>query len=226
MPSFYQKFRRRAVRHFSERTIGCVSALIPLFPLPLVLFPDTPLPLHIFEPRYREMIAECLAQKKPFGIVRALKEGVARVGCTALIEEVVKRYDDGRLDILTLGQRRFELGTLSQERSFVQAEVEFFDDSGGDASPDQRAQAVKLQQELIALSGEKHPGELPREHPQLSFQLAAAVPLDLDFKQAMLGLRSEHERLDALIRYYENLLPSLKRALKARTRAGGNGHVN
>jgi Lon protease-like protein len=203
-----------------------VSALIPLFPLPLVLFPETPLPLHIFEPRYKEMIAECTAQKKPFGIVRALQEGVARIGCTALVEDVVKRYDDGRLDILTVGRRRFELGSVSQERSFLQAEVEFFDDSGGDASSEQRSQALKLQAELIALAGEKSAGELPRDHPQLSFQLASAMPLDLDFKQAMLGLRSESQRLEALIRYYETLLPTLKRALKARTRAGGNGHVN
>jgi Lon protease-like protein len=83
--------------------------LLPIFPLELVLFPETPLPLHIFEPRYKEMIGECQAQKAPFGVVRAVEKGLAEVGCTAEILEVTKRYDDGRLDILTEGRRRFEI---------------------------------------------------------------------------------------------------------------------
>jgi Lon protease-like protein len=199
--------------------------VIPIFPLQLVLFPECPLPLHIFEPRYREMMAECLEHRQSFGVVRAQEKGLVRVGCTAEVAEVVKRYDDGRLDVLTVGQRRFEIGAVNQERSFLQAEVSYFDDDGADASREQRARAVGLQLELMALAGEK-PQELPAEHPQLSFQLAAGVPLDLDFKQALLALRSEAERLAALISYYEKLLPNLRRSLKARTKAGGNGHVH
>ncbi|HZZ15900.1 MAG TPA: LON peptidase substrate-binding domain-containing protein, partial [Candidatus Sulfotelmatobacter sp.] len=77
-----------------------MPSLIPLFPLDVVLFPGVPLPLHIFEPRYKEMIAECLAQHKTFGVVRALEEGLAEVGCTAEIITVVKEYSDGRLDLV------------------------------------------------------------------------------------------------------------------------------
>jgi len=86
-----------------------VSSLLPIFPLELVLLPGVPLPLHIFEPRYKEMIAECLEQKKPFGVVRASSDGVAEIGCTAEIMSVTKKYDDGRMDILTRGVERFEV---------------------------------------------------------------------------------------------------------------------
>src|SRR4030081_2888884 len=97
-----------------------MSALLPLFPLDLVLFPGTSLPLHIFEPRYREMVSECLADKKHFGVVRAKDDGIAEIGCTAEIIDVTKKYDDGRMDILTIGRERFEVMQLNQERSFLQ----------------------------------------------------------------------------------------------------------
>jgi Lon protease-like protein len=205
-----------------------VPALTPLFPLPLVLFPDTSLPLHIFEPRYREMIGECLRLKQPFGVVRATDDGFARAGCTAEIMEVTKRYDDGRMDILTLGQQRFEIASVDSERSFLRGELKFFEDErASEATHEQRQQALSLQAQLLSLSGEAagKTSELPEEHPQLSFQLAAAIPLDLDFKQAMLTMRAEEERLKALISYYEALLPRLRHALHARTKAGGNGHA-
>ena len=82
-----------------------MDVLIPLFPLDVVLFPGTPLPLHIFEPRYKEMIAECRAQDRPFGVVRALEQGLADVGCTAEIVTVVKEYPDGRLDLVVEGRQ-------------------------------------------------------------------------------------------------------------------------
>src|SRR3954454_5760246 len=80
-------------------------SLIALFPLDVVLLPGAPMPLHIFEPRYKEMIAEALESKQPFGIVRAQQDSVAEIGCTAEVSEVVKKYEDGHLDILTEGQK-------------------------------------------------------------------------------------------------------------------------
>ena len=93
--------RRAAVLYLSRVPVY----LLPLFPLPLVLFPGAPLPLHIFEPRYKEMIAECLENKKPFGMVRAKENAVAEVGCSAVILNVMKRYEDGRMDISTARAR-------------------------------------------------------------------------------------------------------------------------
>src|ERR1700686_5878492 len=121
----------------------CVS-LLPLFPLDLVLFPGAPLPLHIFEPRYREMIAECLDQKKSFGVVRAKEEGVAEIGCTAEIITVTQKYPDGRMDIVTEGRQRFEVMQVNQERSFLQAEVLFLRDEPDKATVEEIAEALKL----------------------------------------------------------------------------------
>src|SRR5436309_1935808 len=101
-----------------------LSTLLPIFPLDLVLLPTTPLPLHIFEDRYREMVAECLEHKQAFGVVRSKEnEGVAEIGCTAEIVEVSKRYPDGRMDIITRGRERFEIMRVDQERAFLRAEV-------------------------------------------------------------------------------------------------------
>ena len=108
-----------------------MSSLLPIFPLELVLLPGVPLPLHIFEPRYKEMIAECLEQKKPFGVVRASSDGVADIGCTAEIMSVIKKYDDGRMDILTRGVERFEVIEVNEDRSFLQAEVAVVHDEDG-----------------------------------------------------------------------------------------------
>jgi uncharacterized protein len=202
-----------------------LDALLPLFPLDVVLFPGTPLPLHIFEPRYKEMIGECLAQHRRFGVVRAVEQGLAEIGCTAEIITVVKEYPDGRLDLVTEGRQRFELLRLNQERSFLQAEVAMIDDDPGTPAQADAARAVQLHSELLAIAGAKQ--DLPAANPSLlSFHLAGSVPLDLDFKQKLLSLRSEPERLTLLISYLETIIPNLRRAAHARERAGGNGHVH
>jgi Lon protease-like protein len=128
-----------------------VSSLLPIFPLELVLLPGVPLPLHIFEPRYKEMIAECLEQKKPFGVVRASSEGVADIGCTAEIMSVTKKYDDGRMDILTRGVERFEVIHVNDERAFLQAEISVVqDEEEGDAESSKPAnEMVRLQNWLV-----------------------------------------------------------------------------
>lgn len=201
-------------------------SLIPLFPLDLVLFPGTSLPLHIFEPRYKEMISECLDRKKSFGIVRAKEEGVAEIGCTAEIITVAKKYPDGRLDILTQGRERFEVMQVSQERSFLQAEVLYLRDEPGQASPEDIAQAVKLQGEIMQLAGSApdHPPQFDKS--LLSFNLVGPLPLDLDFKQTLLGMKSEAARTRAVISYFEAILPNLRRTVQVRQKAGGNGHVH
>jgi len=201
-----------------------LDSLIPLFPLDVVLLPGTPLPLHIFEPRYKEMIGECLAENRTFGVVRAVEQGLAEVGCTAEIVTVVKEYPDGRLDLVTEGRRRFELVRVNQERSFLRAEVLMIDDEPGTASQEDSARAVQLHSELLAIAGARQ--ELSAADPSLlSFYLAGSLPLDLDFKQKLISLRSEPERLSLLITYLETIIPNLRRAARTREKAGGNGHA-
>jgi len=202
-----------------------LAALIPLFPLDVVLFPGTPLPLHIFEPRYKEMIGECLAQNSVFGVVRAGEQSMAEVGCTAEIITVIKEYPDGRLDLVVEGRKRFEVLGVNRERSFLQAEIRLIDDEPGAAPQEDTARAIQLHSELLAMASAQQ--DLSAADPSLlSFYLAASLPLDLDFKQNLLGLRSEAGRLSLLITYLEQLIPNLHRAARAREKAGGNGHVH
>lgn len=191
-----------------------MSLLLPLFPLDAVLLPGVPLPLHVFEPRYKEMIAECLEEKKPFGVVRVSQEGVADIGCTAEIVAVTKRYDDGRMDILTRGVDRFEVLQVHQERSFLQAEIMVVEDEPGTPGADIVAQAQWLHSEIAKLAGAEN-AVTPGDAEHLSFILAGSLPLDLDFKQKLLVTLSEAKRLEAVIAYLKAVLPGLRRASKA-----------
>jgi Lon protease-like protein len=199
-------------------------SLLPLFPLDVVLFPGAPLPLHIFEPRYREMIGECIDQNLPFGMVRAGENSLAEVGCAAAIIEVLKKYDDGRLDIRTEGRRRFEIVQVNQERSFLRGEVVFFDDESGAAPAADVDSLMELHMRLLTILGKER--EFSRENPILSFQLAHELPVDLDFKQSLLEMKSEPRRIATLLEYYQATIPKVEKALLVRTRAGGNGHVH
>jgi Lon protease-like protein len=181
--------------------------------------------LHIFEPRYKEMMGECLAQHRTFGIVRAVERGVAEVGCSAEIVSVVKEYSDGRLDLVTEGRQRFEILGINQDRTFLQAEILYIDDEPGLPSKENLDRAIQLHSELLALAGARQ-DLAAADSSQLSFSLATSLPLDLDFQQKLLSLRSEAERISSLISYLENLVPNLHRAARAREKAGGNGHVH
>jgi uncharacterized protein len=199
--------------------------LLPLFPLEVVLLPGASLPLHIFEPRYKEMISECLDQKLHFGVVRSKESEIAEIGCTAEIVALTKKYDDGRMDIVSEGRERFEVMHLNQERSFLQAEVFYLQDEAGRASSEEKAQALKLHGEIMKLAGAEPMQPFEGEEDQLSFRLAGSLPLDLDFKQTLLGTKSEAERLQAVIAFFEAILPTLRRTAHVRRKAGGNGHA-
>jgi uncharacterized protein len=200
-------------------------ALLPIFPLELVLLPGTPLPLHIFEPRYKEMIRECIAKEAPFGVVRAFEQGIAEVGCTAEVITVTKEYPDGRMDLICEGRKRFEVIEVNRDRSFLQAEVLIVPDEPGTAVQEERAKAVQLHLEILSLAGAVQDLSAADQN-QLSFYLAGSLPLDLDFKQKLLAMRSEGQRIQAVGAYLENVLPQLRRAARARETAGGNGHVH
>jgi Lon protease-like protein len=202
-----------------------LSTLLPLFPLDLVLLPGTPLPLHIFEPRYREMISECLERSQHFGVLRGQEQELAEVGCTAEILTVTKKYPDGRMDIVTEGRVRFEVVQLNQERSFLQGEVIYLQDELGAASQEEIAQALKLHGEIMTLAGAEPERSSEVDEGQLSFHLAGSLPLDLDFKQSLLGMKSEAERLRAIISFFENILPKMRRTVHVRRKSGGNGHA-
>ena len=204
-----------------------MSGLVPLFPLDLVLLPGAPLPLHIFEPRYKEMVNECLKQKRPFGIVRTKEEGFVNVGCTAEIINVLKTYSDGRMNILAEGQKRFEVLQVNRERSFLQAEVFYLVDDDENDVPlaVEQEKAVRLHGEIMQLAGAQ-PEKTEMSAGQLAYRLAGSLPFDPDFQQALLEMNSEADRVRAVISFFERILPVLQRNAVAKRRAGGNGHLH
>ena len=151
---------------------------IPLFPLGVVLLPDMQLPLHIFEERYKRMIADCLAEDIPFGIVLFDGQSIRAVGCLARITEVMERYDDGRLDIMTRGEERFVIQELIEDRAYMEARVFFFDDTEDVADDDLKdviGTAWNLLQEMADIDAGVDPSALAdRILPKrLAFALAA-----------------------------------------------------
>ncbi len=200
--------------------------IIPLFPLSVVLLPSMPLPLHIFEDRYKEMMGEIIPAKSEFGVVFAKDDGIVNIGCTATVERVMRRYDDGRLDLLAIGQRRFQIESLDQEKSFLRAEVEFFNDDDATEVPLELRERASAAYHHLALT-DQDSGERTQpsfENTRMSFQLARHID-DFDKRQTVLALRSEIERLEFLVRVIPEYVEKRERIALAKRVAPLNGHA-
>ncbi|MDA1314440.1 MAG: LON peptidase substrate-binding domain-containing protein [Acidobacteria bacterium] len=200
--------------------------LLSLFPLQLVLFPGAGLPLHIFEPRYREMVGEAIERQSEFGVILAEGGKVCSVGCTAVVEEVTERFDDGRFNVATRGQRRFRALELNRDKEYPRAGVEFIqdlDDEPADESLLMRAQ--ELVAELVMELDIEAFMDVAGDERQASFAMAAPLPLDAAFKQQLLELRSEKERMIALTEHLRTVLRRNKMTERMRKLAGTNGHT-
>jgi Lon protease-like protein len=198
--------------------------MIPLFPLNVVVFPRTRLPLHIFEERYKEMVGNAIRDESEFGIVLAREDGIVNAGCAVKVEKVLEMYPDGRMDILTVGSRRFEISSLNEDRAYLQGEVRFFDDEDFAPTPaDVRDQALEAYKTLDALPTDRERQTPDLEDPQLSFQLAQSVP-DLDFLNGLLRQRSETARLKALSAFLAQYVPRQRTIERMKALAPTNGH--
>jgi ATP-dependent Lon protease len=198
---------------------------IPLFPLNVVLLPGAELPLHIFEPRYREMVKNCLEEKSEFGMLLSLPKGVARVGCTAEILEIVKRYGDGRMDILSVGRAPFRVVELFPEDPLLEGHVDYLEDRETPANPRIQRELVELFEACHTLIFDDYPKNLEgAATEELSYLVAATLPMELLWKQQILELRAEADRQERLVAYLREWAPHLQKAEAMRQRAGGNGH--
>ena len=198
---------------------------IPLFPLNVVLLPGAELPLHIFEPRYRAMVKDCLEEKSEFGMLLSLPNGVARVGCTAEILQVAKRYEDGRMDILTAGRVPFRVVELLTENPLMEGQVDYLEDRESPGNPRVQRELVELFEACHTLIYDDYPKNLEGASTEdLSYLIAATLPLDLLWKQQILELRSESDRQERLVAYLREWAPHLQKKEAMRQRAGGNGH--
>jgi Lon protease-like protein len=197
---------------------------IGLFPLGIVLLPTERIPLHIFEERYKELIGECLEQGTEFGLIMADDDGMRRTGTRAAVVEVVRRFPDGRMDILVEGGERFRLEVLTEGRSFMTGAVIPVADTGDDVpEAPEVARCVEAYQRLADAAGEDA-GDLD-EFGSIAFQVAARIDLPAGVKQELLESVSERERLDRVASLLEELEPAIRRRRLAEDLAPGNGHV-
>lgn len=197
---------------------------LPLFPLNTVLFPGMPLPLHVFEERYREMVQFCLDDKRPFGVV-LIRSGVAEggpvadpyeIGCVAEIVEV-QRLEDGRMLLMTIGTERFRILSLNYDRAYLMGTMEEFpfaeeaEDQLGHAA----ARLLPLVAEylqILADTGnvEFDPEQMPSEPEELVFLAAAALQVEAEQKQALLESDKATSVLNEMARIYRRELIYLR----------------
>ena len=199
-------------------------AEIGLFPLELVLLPTERIPLHIFEPRYKELVAECLATGSEFGLVLAEDGAVHEIGTRARVGEVLDVADDGRMNIVIEGGSRFRLLELTSGRSFQTGEIEPVGDEDDPPETADAERALELFRRLSELTEAEV--EIPApDSPELSFELAARVAFGTAIKQELLAMLSPRRRLARLSELMQQAVEALVLETELRERASKNGKV-
>lgn len=205
---------------------------IPLFPLGVVLLPRMPLPLHIFEERYKEMIARCIDESIVFGVVYASGSKLQPSGCTARVERVLEEYDDGRSDILTLGEHRFRIDQIHEGRSYMEADVSFFEDAPMDGARDHIGELARTAIERLETLGSLSGHEIEREplesldHQSLSFMIGASGVFTLEDRQGFLDMRSTEQRLEEQVERLDQSIARREMMQQARQTLGLKGDLS
>jgi Lon protease-like protein len=197
----------------------------PLFPLGLVLIPRELVPLHIFEERYKQMIGECLEQEREFGIVWLSDDGLKDIGCSARIERVLERFDDGRLNILVEGVKPFRLVRRIDDLPYPAGDVQPLSDDPEDPDDVRAIAAARARYaDLVAEVTDERPDD--ETLAQLdAYGMAATLDVGLEAKQELLELRTERARLEQLDNLFGEALGRIRHAERAAERARGNGSV-
>lgn len=202
---------------------------IPLFPLNVVLLPGGDLPLHIFEPRYRRMVQDCIEAKSEFGMLYVSSKGLVRVGCTAEVLEVFKRYSDGRMDIQAVGRAPFRIVELINAGQYddgllLEGAVDYLDDHERPVDPKKQSELVQLFEVCHTIVYGDYPRNVKALEPgELSYAIAGTLPMDLMWKQQVLELRCEADRQERLVTYLREWAPHLQKIESQRQHAEGNG---
>lgn len=197
-----------------------------LFPLPIVLVPTERIPLHIFEPRYRELIGECIDTEGEFGLVLATGDGaVHEIGTRARVAGVLEELEDGRMNIVVEGGDRFRLLDLTRGRSFQTGHVEPVADDDDPVPSEVVDRAMTVFRELAEVA--ESDVDIPDAgSPTLVWELAARVDFGVEPKQEILASTSPPERMQRLIELLETSLEAVRLEHTLRERAGRNGKVS
>jgi Lon protease-like protein len=196
-----------------------------LFPLPIVLVPTERIPLHIFEPRYRELIDDCVENGEEFGLVLSTGDGaVHEIGTRAAVAQVLEVLEDGSMNIVVEGGERFRLLELTSGRSFTTGVVEAVEDDDEPPLDGDVERATEVFREL-ATAAESDVDLPDPSSPRYDFELAARVDFAVDAKQELLAMTSPRARMQALVRLLETALEAVRLEHTLRERAGRNGKV-
>ena len=196
----------------------------PLFPLALVALPSEYVPLHIFEARYRTMVAECLERDRELGIVWLSDDELKPIGCAVAIERVLERMEDGRINILTRGTRPFRLIERQDGLAYPAGTVEFLGDRA-EVRDEAAARAARDAYAALVLEATDAEPDADRLAAMTAYDMAANVDFGLEAKQGLLELRSENARLRLLARLMRAALKRLEFVDRAQARARSNGKV-
>lgn len=198
---------------------------LPLFPLDLVLYPGEQIPLHIFEERYKELAQYCLEHDVAFGVVWAeAEETIADVGTTARIQEVLTRYEDDRLDIEIIGEERFQVLEVHDDKSYLTADVALIENEPVQLDPGLKERVITQHMRLLELAGRTVRPDLYKNVEGLSYVLAKNAALSKAQKQELLELNSEGERIRYLVDHFETLIPRVEQKEDVHRRIRSNGH--
>ena len=197
---------------------------IGLFPLNLVLVPGEQAPLHIFEPRYRELIGECLDFGNDFGLLLEDDEGMREVGTRCKVVEVIDRFPDGRLNVVVEATERFQLLEVTDGRAFRTAEIETLPDESDTPMEDEVEEVLAAYARVVA-AAEAELDDLDLDADSVAYQIAARIDFGTEVKQGLLELRSERERVIKLAPMLNQAAEAVEREREIRTRAAGNGRV-
>ena len=188
--------------------------------------PGAPLPLHIFEERYKQMVDECLESGAEFGMILADEAGTRQVGCTAKIVELVQRYDDGRMVILVQGARRFKLNNVMTGKPYYVGDIEYLEDEPVEDVGILAEECIALLERVIEAATEGSVGiEIEPPYRNLSFAIAGRIEFDLEARQEILELSTEEERLAKVKELLAEAADRLEREKAAREKAETNGHL-
>lgn len=200
------------------------ESALPIFPLGVVLYPHEQLPLHIFEPKYKEMIARSIEENRPFGIVLFDEGTMSEVGSTATVVNVMSRYEDGRMDVMIEGRRRFRVLRLYPEDPYITADVELLTEPTEAPKRDLTERAITQHMKLLELAGRTVRPSLYQDVRDVSYVMAHNAGLTLQQKQKVLELRGENDRIAYLVDHFEELIPKVEQMEDLRRKIRSNGH--
>jgi Lon protease-like protein len=196
----------------------------PLFPLALVALPGELVPLHIFEERYKTMMAECLDSGGEFGIVWMSDDGLREIGCACTIERVLEQMDDGRINLLARGTRPFRVLERQSHLPYPAGLIEFVEDQIDEPDDKLAGDARAAYADLVKRATDREPEDAELDEMG-AYDMAATVDFGLDAKQGLLDLRSENARLKLVTRLFRAATKRLDFVDRAQARARSNGKV-